>query len=342
MKIEVYPKSEFLERRKHGIGGSDIGAIMGVSVFKTALDVYCDKLGLVEQSEPSFAMRMGNRMESVIRDEYLLQNENEIYLDHTEDPDMKSIIVTDGIYYYHPDGIINEVFPHKYLHKVSPCNYIGLWEAKYSTRYDAWGMTAEEVPLEYQYQVQWGMMCSDLPYCDLSLIIGREYRQFRIKRDDKLIKQLKTAVDKFWNDYVLKSTPPPPSDKKSDEELLRALYADEGSTITADVEIVELADEFLGLKDEIGRLGDVQQGIRNKIEAKMQTANLCMSDYFKISWKQSKEKQKIDWETVAKELLEELEPDIHPMYKSFYQDTIAENTTTKQGSRPFLVKRLEK
>ena len=41
--------SEWLEHRKTGIGGSDAGAIMGVNKYVTPLDLYNDKLGLVEK-----------------------------------------------------------------------------------------------------------------------------------------------------------------------------------------------------------------------------------------------------------------------------------------------------
>ena len=38
----------FLEARKAGIGGSDIGAIMGLSKWKSPVDVWLDKTGRVE------------------------------------------------------------------------------------------------------------------------------------------------------------------------------------------------------------------------------------------------------------------------------------------------------
>ena len=38
------PEEEWLEYRRRGIGGSDAAAILGVSPFATARDLYYDKL----------------------------------------------------------------------------------------------------------------------------------------------------------------------------------------------------------------------------------------------------------------------------------------------------------
>ena len=41
------PEETWLEYRRKGIGGSDAAAILGVSPFATARDLYYDKLNLV-------------------------------------------------------------------------------------------------------------------------------------------------------------------------------------------------------------------------------------------------------------------------------------------------------
>ena len=44
------PEEEWLEYRRRGIGGSDAAAILGVSPFATARDLYYDKLKVVSYS----------------------------------------------------------------------------------------------------------------------------------------------------------------------------------------------------------------------------------------------------------------------------------------------------
>ena len=44
-------REEWLNYRRQGIGGSDVAAVLGVSPFRTARDVYYDKLGISAVSD---------------------------------------------------------------------------------------------------------------------------------------------------------------------------------------------------------------------------------------------------------------------------------------------------
>ena len=55
--------------RRTRIGGSDIGAIIGVG-FKSPLELWEEKCGLVENKPPNLAMKCGTALESIIIDEY--------------------------------------------------------------------------------------------------------------------------------------------------------------------------------------------------------------------------------------------------------------------------------
>ena len=46
------PENDWLEYRRQGIGGSDAASILGVSPFKTARDLYYDKLKIVTYEDP--------------------------------------------------------------------------------------------------------------------------------------------------------------------------------------------------------------------------------------------------------------------------------------------------
>lgn len=68
-ETETLSREQWLEYRRLGIGGSDAAAVMGISPFRTARDVYYDKLGIaeVEGYEGNWvAMEMGNRLESLV------------------------------------------------------------------------------------------------------------------------------------------------------------------------------------------------------------------------------------------------------------------------------------
>ena len=62
------PRNEWLEWRKQGIGGSDVAAILGISPFRTARDLYYDKLGIAVENDESnwVGMEMGNLLEPLV------------------------------------------------------------------------------------------------------------------------------------------------------------------------------------------------------------------------------------------------------------------------------------
>ena len=72
-------REQFLLDRKKGIGGSDVASILGVSPYRTALEVYHDKtspdLVLDELTED---MQRGVRVEKYILQEYSERSEVEL------------------------------------------------------------------------------------------------------------------------------------------------------------------------------------------------------------------------------------------------------------------------
>ena len=67
--ITVLTNEDWLELRKTGIGGSDYGIIYGISGFKTARDLYMDKLGYKPFWQPEdrwFTLEFGHANEELV------------------------------------------------------------------------------------------------------------------------------------------------------------------------------------------------------------------------------------------------------------------------------------
>lgn len=64
-------REQFLLDRKKGIGGSDCAAILGISPWRTALDVYNDKISPDVSDEPNEDMKRGIRAERYVLEEYV-------------------------------------------------------------------------------------------------------------------------------------------------------------------------------------------------------------------------------------------------------------------------------
>lgn len=68
-ETEHLSKEEWLAFRRRGIGGSDVAALMGISPFRTARDLYYDKLGVLPEEElPDnwVALEMGTLLEDLV------------------------------------------------------------------------------------------------------------------------------------------------------------------------------------------------------------------------------------------------------------------------------------
>lgn len=178
-------RDAWLEVRRHGIGGSDVAAMMGLSPYRTPYETWAEKSGLIESPDISDkpSVMWGNILESVIGDHY------------------KSL---------HPDRTV------KRLNAV--CRSKERPWAQASLDYEVkdpdlgWGIleikTAgarsadqwdEGVPLYYLTQVTHYMSVTGRPFADVAVLIGgNDYREYRVMRDEDDIRAVDEAVDAFW------------------------------------------------------------------------------------------------------------------------------------------------
>jgi putative phage-type endonuclease len=63
-------KDEWLVWRNRGIGGSDVGAIVGLNKWKSALDIYLDKTGRGKEYQENESAYWGNTLEEVVAREF--------------------------------------------------------------------------------------------------------------------------------------------------------------------------------------------------------------------------------------------------------------------------------
>src|SRR5690554_2691682 len=66
-------REQWLEERRKGIGGSDAAAIAGLSRYRSPIQVYMDKLGLIEPPEENEAMYWGRKLEDIVAEEFSIR-----------------------------------------------------------------------------------------------------------------------------------------------------------------------------------------------------------------------------------------------------------------------------
>jgi putative phage-type endonuclease len=230
------------------LGGSDIGAVIGVSRFKTALDVWLEKTGqAVHEVDPAKEkiFRRGKLMEPVVLD--MLAEErgivavarNQRYVDR-EFPFFACEIDAEAIV---DDERVN-------------------LEAKTSHPFAAnqWGDEGtDEIDISYTAQALWGMGITGRKRCIFAVLIGSDsLLTYEVKRDEQLIAEMRARAVDFWNNHVLAGVPPKPINLPDVMKLFRRSPA---ATIEATEEVVALVGELEALKDQAKA---VEEGIEVK------------------------------------------------------------------------------
>lgn len=180
--------TKFDKERMSGIGGSDIAAIMGVSEYRNALDVYNSKKGI----SPLFKninMDVGIALENLIKEyansEFGLDVSDGLFVRHNEYDFI--IAHTDGFYKLGTET--------------------GVLEYKTSLGYNKWG---DDVPVEYYLQLQHYMLVTGLENAKLVVLYlnNLKFDIFHYKANKEVQENIISAAKDFWNNYILKNIPP--------------------------------------------------------------------------------------------------------------------------------------
>lgn len=184
-------REQWLEQRRTGIGGSDIAAILGLSRYKTPLQVWREKRGEVIDDADNAAMRWGRYLEPVVRQAYADETGREVLL---------------------PSGILR--------HPTRPFMVASLdgftedrrvFEAKTARTAEGWGEAgSDQVPQAYLLQVQWYMAITGFAVADVAALIGgSDFRVYPIEADAELHELMIDAAAEFWRS-VERGEPPEP------------------------------------------------------------------------------------------------------------------------------------
>lgn len=326
----------FLDARKAGIGGSDIGAIMGLSKWKSPVDVWLDKTGRTEPDlEMSEAAYFGVELESFVATEYSKRSGNKVQrvnqmMRHPEHnwmlANIDRAVVADGSRArLDKDGKLVGIK--------------GLLECKTASAYLEREWSDGSAPLAYVAQCQWYMAVTGAEWCDLSVLIGgQKYVCHRIEREDRLIDAIIDAGYQFWFNNVLADVPPTP---RTPEETL-ALFPTNASDdlVLASDDIMHALDEYQLLKQKAKSVDDEMAVVKAAIQSFIGPhSGLCdLQGSTLATWKQNKPSQKTNWKDAAAEIKSELIEAGHDDLAEIVRDIINKHTTEQPGARPLIIK----
>jgi putative phage-type endonuclease len=191
--VDVTPDTdEWLAERRASVGASEVAAVMGLSPWNTALDIYKSKSGIDDDFDPLLA-----------------------FVGHASEP-----IIAEWIEKY--SGVAARLEPafmarsveYPFLHasfdRVSYDPFI-TWQMKTAHQYSAhkWD---EGIPTDIRVQVQAEMLVAGTRRAAVVVWIGgREFRLFWEDRDDLFIEErMLPKLTEFWSNFQ-QGIPPAPS-----------------------------------------------------------------------------------------------------------------------------------
>jgi putative phage-type endonuclease len=175
---EAQPGSaKWLQWRREGITGSDISSIVGLNPWKSALTLYYQKTGELQEQEATTRMMLGNYLEEGIANLFQDLNPNlKVYRD------LGTWAKVDApVFKANPDGVIEDKLGN-----------LSILEIKHTSQW--WN----SVPMHYQLQVMWYQYVLGLKNpATLVAVTGGDLREFVVEYDETLIEKSLEAVNLF-------------------------------------------------------------------------------------------------------------------------------------------------
>ncbi len=268
------------EQRRRFIGGSDVAAIMGVSPWKTPVQVWQDKTGRRTQNradDPAVAkvLNRGKRWEPIAL---------EMLIDELQSRGHAVEIVGVNVRYIDKelDFLACEIDAELMLDGE-------LVNAEIKTVHPfaqkKWGdMDTDEVPIEYAAQVMHGLGITKRRLCVVGCLVGADNMiPYFVENDAETITAMRDKCSLFWRQHVETDTPP----NAFDFQDLRILFPkDNGTQKEATEEVAESVRELARLKNEAKIIGLKIDELEFQIQAFMEPAAMLMHHDKKLAtWK---------------------------------------------------------
>lgn len=224
--------------RRQFVGSSDIAAIIGLSPFRTAYEVFEEKTAPTWEEEDSPILRRGRRAEPFLLE--TLKDEFDVWVDQA-----------------------NVIFEHpKFPFLRCQCDFtyhvdderLGHGEIK-SVGFNRgeWGEAgSQEVPAYYVAQVMFGMQVNGLSESTIWGCFGfDDIRPYRFEFDPEAGQALEDAAVNFWHNHVVPRVPPASQTAEDSQKILARF---KGFTWEASDEALAIAERLRAIKRSIALL----------------------------------------------------------------------------------------
>lgn len=269
----------WLQQRTKGVGGSDVAAIMGLSPWRTPMQVWLEKTGRAQPEDLSGKpyVEFGNTMEPVVGKWYAGQFPT------------FTVRRVNAIC----QSISRPWAQASLDYEVNDGRHWGVLEIKTARTAQDW---QEGVPAYYLTQVTHYLSVTGRDFADVAVFFRDtcEYKTFRIERDEEDVSAVNQAVDTFWHDYVEAGVMPQLTGTAGEVSSLTAYYGKPADTFT---QLHDASHEAVEARQAIAEYLDAASTEKQAKEAKTKaTATLAKligdakgldSDVARVTWVRS-------------------------------------------------------
>ena len=276
-------REDWLAERKQSLGGSDMGAVLGLNKWSSPFSVWAEKTGRLPDKPDNEAMRIGRDLEPYVLKRFAEASGKKVHRVNAilRNPDAPCL-------HANVDSVV--------------ANELSGVEAKTASALNEKRFAGGSFPESYYAQCVTYLAVTEYTRWYLAvLIMGREFKIYQMTRieDDACpdwccesvfvpeteIEALKLAALTFWREHVEVDVPPAADGSDATSDALEAVYdAEDGREI--DLTPVEHAVRaLLKLKADKKELDDLITAQENEIKGFMGTASAGRTENAKISWK---------------------------------------------------------
>lgn len=282
-----------LKDRLNYLGGSDAAAVLGLSRWKTPLQIWGEKTGNIIPADISdnLPVKLGNKLEQTVAELF------------TEETGLKVRRVNQTI--FHPE--------YAFLGANLDRMIVGtdaILEAKTCSPWKAKEWDGEEIPQEYIVQVMHYMAVTGARKAYVAVLIGNQ--DFKVKcvdRDEQVISEMVRKEVEFWKTYI-EPKRMPMSITSRDADTLYELFPMQtpGAELVLGEEVNEFADSRAAMLQDLKSLQVQIEKFDNEIKARMGYCEVGSTSKHVVTWKAQKQ-VRIDIERLKAE-----DPEIFHMY----------------------------
>lgn len=268
--------NDWHEWRRHGIGASDIPAIMGTSPWSSPWKVWAEKVGLLPPAPGTERMELGKDAEAFLgavfqRRTGLWLVAEQAQVEHATERWMRCTL----------DGVASDAMPDIGETGVPSDLCLGVVEMKTANTF-GW---PDGLPAHYVQQVQWQLAVTGMERAWLVVgFAGWKVEIFEIARDDRAIAEMILHADHFWHEHVCTGIEPPVDGSDATREAILDAWPrhQAGKAVDLPAGIVDAwanaRSHRLALESIVAQAKTEEQEAANQLLAALQDAELGLVD----------------------------------------------------------------